>query len=443
LDQRQEELDARLAELKDPSSQKKSLRDRGDRDAIAEGLVEQRQRLEDLLDRVRQTVVEAEESEPLLADKLYETFRQTQQQQTPRTLETAARSLERGLLEDAIEREQLAREGVRQFREGVEQAAESVLGDETEALRRAEQTVRQLVRELRDEAERSQQGIQSASSAAGDASREDEREASQDASPETEADGQARRGSSQRDSRPGDESSQGRNPQQESSRQDRRQPGSQDTPTPGDSQRGEQPSGQPASAQQPNGNTPGGGQPSDADEAARNDSQPGSQPPQGQRPGAEGSRAGTPDQPDRRNGPRRAALNSGGGGGLQEMLNQLASPEERRYAPLTGQDFIDWSDRLRDVEEMVSDPELRGDAARIRDRAREIRRDLRRHSRAPNWDLVKLQVLEPLAELRDRLAQEILRRSGQRSMVPIDRDPVPPQFQQQVRRYYEQLGSGR
>ena len=42
-----------------------------------------------------------------------------------------------------------------------------------------------------------------------------------------------------------------------------------------------------------------------------------------------------------------------------------------------------------DVEEMVDDPELRAEAARIRDRARGIRGEMKRHSQAPNWDLIR------------------------------------------------------
>jgi hypothetical protein len=98
---------------------------------------------------------------------------------------------------------------------------------------------------------------------------------------------------------------------------------------------------------------------------------------------------------------------------------------------------------LRDVEEIVSDPELRAQAGRVRDRAREFRQELQRHSQSPNWDLVQLEITQPLSELRDRLQQEILQRTDKDALVPIDRDPVPPQFQEQVRRYYEQLGSGR
>jgi len=117
--------------------------------------------------------------------------------------------------------------------------------------------------------------------------------------------------------------------------------------------------------------------------------------------------------------------------------------DRRNAAPLTGADFRDWSDRLRDVEEMMSDAELRSDAARIRDRARNVRIDLKRHSREPNWDLVESMIAEPLHELQRRIEQELLKRQSRDALVPIDRDPVPPGFEDSVRRYYERLGAGK
>jgi hypothetical protein len=51
-------------------------------------------------------------------------------------------------------------------------------------------------------------------------------------------------------------------------------------------------------------------------------------------------------------------------------------------------------------------------------------------------------VAEPLNELSRRIAEEIRRRESPDSLVPIDRDPVPPDFAESVRRYYERLGSG-
>ena len=58
----------------------------------------------------------------------------------------------------------------------------------------------------------------------------------------------------------------------------------------------------------------------------------------------------------------------GGGPGLEELLENAG-----RIAPLTGDEYMPWSDRLRDVEEMLDDPTLRAEAARIRDRARAVR----------------------------------------------------------------------
>jgi hypothetical protein len=92
---------------------------------------------------------------------------------------------------------------------------------------------------------------------------------------------------------------------------------------------------------------------------------------------------------------------------------------------------------------MVGDPRLRAEAARIRERARAERAEFNRHSKQPNWDVVQQTIGKPLAELRDQVAQELLRRESAEALVPIDREPVPPEYADQVRRYYERLGSGK
>ena len=99
---------------------------------------------------------------------------------------------------------------------------------------------------------------------------------------------------------------------------------------------------------------------------------------------------------------------------------------------------------MRDVEEMVADPQLRSEAAQIRDRAREVRIDFRRHSKEPQWGLVEKMIARPLRELKQRVSEELLRRSAEKhAPVPIDRDPVPVEYADAVRQYYESLGSGR
>ena len=53
-------------------------------------------------------------------------------------------------------------------------------------------------------------------------------------------------------------------------------------------------------------------------------------------------------------------------------------------------------------------------------------------------------IATPLRELKQRVSEELLRRSAEKNApVPIDRDPVPAEYADAVRLYYESLGSGR
>jgi hypothetical protein len=110
---------------------------------------------------------------------------------------------------------------------------------------------------------------------------------------------------------------------------------------------------------------------------------------------------------------------------------------------LTGERFVEWSDRLRNVEEMVDDPALRTEVARIREIAKGVRVEFKQNQTMPKWDMVKAKISAPLAELRNRLTEELARRESKESLVPIDRDPVPVQYAERVRRYYEELGRSR
>jgi len=108
---------------------------------------------------------------------------------------------------------------------------------------------------------------------------------------------------------------------------------------------------------------------------------------------------------------------------------------------LTGADFADWSDRMRNVEEMLEEPDLRTEVAVIRDRARSMRAEFKRHGKEPEWDLVQTEIVGPLNEVRDRVMEELARKESSDPLVPIDRDPVPDRFSELVRKYYENLGS--
>ena len=169
------------------------------------------------------------------------------------------------------------------------------------------------------------------------------------------------------------------------------------------------------------------------------------QPGQGQRPGdkenpqtAQGRDAqpdGPNDQPNRRPDGNRDTGGSSGGSDLFRNLDDLDFD-----GPLTGLDFRDWEDRLREVEEVIEIPELRNQVSEVRQSARDIRRENKENGKPPKWDLVDMQILRPMTEINKRLEEELSLRQPKRELVPVDHEPVPAQYSELVRRYYERLG---
>jgi len=96
---------------------------------------------------------------------------------------------------------------------------------------------------------------------------------------------------------------------------------------------------------------------------------------------------------------------------------------------------------LREVEEMLDMPDLRNQLSGVREQARAMRTDYKKHSKPPQTAAVRTQIAAPLAEVRNRINEELARRESKDALVPIDRDPVPQKFTELVRKYYEKLGS--
>lgn len=180
LARRQEELSRQLAggpaEPADQPPQRRSLGDRPAEEQAVEQLAQQARRLTNLVARATRLSQEAEASEPLVTRQLYDALRQFSQDDAgavketreellrrgrltrefndrlqelaesdrARSLELAAELLRRGLEPQARDAAQRARAGVETLRRGVERAADSLLGDDTEALRLAEASLEEL-----------------------------------------------------------------------------------------------------------------------------------------------------------------------------------------------------------------------------------------------------------------------------------------------------------
>ena len=546
LDENQKRLNEQLdAWDKNPQH---SLRDTDDRKKVRENAEQQSKQLDQILDRMRTTTEEAEDTEPLLAKNLYDTVRKATEQKIPEALKATQQLVDAGIAEEAAKAAHHAGPGIEQLRQGVEHAAKSVLGDGTEALRRAQGEIDQLAdqvnREIeqgtgRETAQRPGSGSQPGRpnetqppgagqpgegdrqgeiaagpnrqeqspggppraseksalntrslrpSAPGTPAQQPPQPGRAEAPADSDATGQSpghghenaqadppgpqgrqprpgQRGQQtkgQQSGEPGGPQEEGQEEQQGEGQQGQQRQGQQGQQGPqGQDQQRQGQQGQ-QGQQGPQGQGQQGRQGPQGPQGQGQQGRQGQQGPQGQgqqgRQGQQGQQGlgqqGQQGSAQQRQGQQGQPQGGGGGGGspggatpagrdnlgLDQVADRLQGGPG---GPITGEGFRQWSDRMRDVEELLEQPEWRAEAARIRDRVRGAREEFRRHSKEPDWNKLQNLVAEPIRELRNRIADEVRRRESPDALVPIDRDPVPPQFADSVRRYYERLGSGK
>ncbi len=456
LAENEKQLAERLAALQDEA--KRSLRQSKDRQNLEAEFKEQRQQTNDLVDAAKSVVEQSETAEPLLSKQLYDTVRSSREMKTDQALDATSQLLRAGFLPEAQKAEEQAREGIDRLKQGIERATEGILGDEVESLKRAR-------RELADLAEQLDKEIAMQQPGSGEKKPDEQGDGDSKANSPT-GEGQPTIDPSlrRRDEQPGED---GRKGQPSKANPDGKQPGNgegspKEGQPPGEGQPQQGAGKQPGQGQKGQsqlgksqgqgegkpGLTPGGkgspqdGQPSPNGQPGQAGSQGEGAGGQGESPGGESSnkpgRAGLRGQSQRGGAKPSPGKPQGGDQG-----GQGGGPGSGNEGPLTGEKFTEWNERLRDVESMVSDPKLQAEVAKVRERARSVRADFKRHSQTPNWDLVRTTVREPLTELQRQLAEEISRRESPDSLVPVDRDPVPTRYRDLVRGYYERLGSGK
>ena len=471
LAQKQEDIGKKMDA--DADNKRKTLADSDKSKALADQLQKQNSTLTNLLENMRQVTDRAENVEPLLSKQLYETLRQNTQENAKNLKETTDELLQKGTLtrslynmlknnEGAPNRslevtEEMLRRGntpearqlgerversMQDLKKGVEQAAESVLGDEAEALRLAKRELDDLAQQLNNEIARSDPSAKDPSQSQTPGQPSDQT-SEKSAGQNPQGQGESKQG----ESKPGEQSSREAGEQAQSGSGEK--PGDQEgQPAQASAkQSGEQKGEQGQKGQQ-------GEKGQQGQQGQQGQGQQGQQGKQGQ--GQQGQ-PGQQAQPGQGNVARNAKPNAGPAQDAkpatqqpQRIFDQNQGEEQKdpqgrgttgQHGPLTGSEYGNWSDRLRNVEEMVDLPDLRNEAAQIRERAKSVRVDFKRHGKEPQWDLVKSQIATPLAELRKRVSEELARRESPDNLVPIDRDPVPNKFSDLVRRYYEKLGS--
>ncbi|MEM6277888.1 MAG: hypothetical protein AAF733_00315, partial [Verrucomicrobiota bacterium] len=516
LEANQEGISETLNELADTSSNDSlSTESQLKRSQLAQEISEQANLLNELVEEMKTLSEQAEPSEPILSDSLYDAVRKTMMNGVEESLEEARDYTFYNRPGQALEPQEAATRGIEELRENVEAAAEKVLGNEADALRLARSELDRLIEESRQEAQElaessGQQGKhpdqQGTAARPGSGPRDENRKdgpgvslaenqnrgksKSQGMSPsDAESDrsgqnegsqsGEGQEGEPGQEEAQGSQSGEGEGQGEESLAENSSgQPGQGQGEQPGESgaegdqpgeDQGEQPgegqgegslaenSSQPGQGQQPGegpgegpGEQPGQGQ--GQGEGQQQSAQTAQANGQGRQPGQgseEGSQqAGTPGS--RENG--GGSLSMGGddrGSSLPTGNGKTATPlffnqpsEQRRSGPITGEGYEEFRDRLGNIEEMVPQEDLRNQIARVGDNAREMRIDFSRDNLPPEAAAIDQRITQPLLELRQRLSEEIAKLNRENPIAPVDRDPVPSEFRDLVRRYYEELGSG-
>ena len=387
---------------------------------------------------MRQTIEDAEQTEPLLAERLYDAGRNCAGPER----RAGARSRPSGRCgracsHDAQQQEQPAGRGISQLREGIERAAEAVLGDETEALRRAREELQNLSprAERRDQPQRARPSRRQAGQGDRRPAEPGQPENSQEQGNSSRAEGQAdkaaRRGSKGKGQKgaegaarsEGQKGQKGKSKVQKGKRPRQGQQGQK-------GQRPERSRARPARAKGKGGK---------AGQAARVRRKAARRKTGNQQHGERQARSAASGNSGQRDGERQRRRQSAqierrpGPAATSEMFGAADRRATSASGPIGCATWKKWS-TIRSCG-----PRRRGFASgpgRCGPSSSGIRSE-------PNWDLVQPQVAGPLVELRDRVATELLRRTAKQAIVPLDRDPVPPKYSEKTRLYYERLGSGK
>jgi hypothetical protein len=492
LSREQDEVGQKLDALANggEKNRRKSLGDSDEKKELGDKLAEHKDRMNRLVDKATQVSEQAENTEPLLSRQLYDSVRKVagddanavkqarndllnsgrmtrdlydrlqkaaESEQGGKVLDLTRELLKDGHLPQARQAAQGARNEINELRRGIERAADSVLGDDAEQLKLAQNELDTLTDQLRRELAQAgggKPGDEKAGSEKQGATKAGQRRGENEPQPKGERTAQNDPSQPGQGEQPGEgegqREGQGQQPGQKDERSAQKmagkgsQPGGQQPgQQPGEGQQGgqgqqpgQQPGEQTAQAEGQQGQQ-GGGQQGGGDQAGGNRD--------GQRQVAENRpqrrQLGEPRDP--RDANNRGGLNAGDafnvgndfGGGLGGWEGGRVN-----VGPLTGEDFARWNERLRDVEDLVETPEMRNALAAARERARTLRRDFRQDQKKPDWTVVQLEIIKPLVEVRNRVAEELARRDSKETLTPIDRDPVPNRFAESVRRYYEELG---
>lgn len=420
------------------------------RGELAQKIAEQAERLSGVLESMRTLSEQAEATEPILSDALYEAVREAATGRIEESLEEARDMAFYNRSAQARSAEAAAARGIEELKDRVEKAAEKILGNESDALRLARGELDKLIEEAEAEAERL------AGSEGTEEGRADDPTGSREGKPPGDEEGEKGLAEGEKEKGEGPTGSDGKEEGQAAEAREGQGEGKDKGESLAEKGKGKGKGDEQGEGKGKGEESPAAGQ---AESGKGKGRDPGQNAGEGRGGTPSDSRAeGVRDQGERVGRPLAAGGARGGGGALNKGGDDRdeglptgpltgsrffdEATEERRPGPITGEDYEKWADRLGQVEEMFPQEDLRNAAARVRDEARAMRIDYRRDELPPGAATIERRIVEPLLELRRRVSEELAKLNRENPVAPIDRDPVPSEFRDLVRRYYEELGAG-
>ncbi|MEC8344166.1 MAG: hypothetical protein VXZ63_03410, partial [Planctomycetota bacterium] len=316
-------------------------------------------------------------------------FREAKQQQVDLLADESRRWIENGLPERSVPIEEALSERLETLQQAVERSSQLAGIDDLSRLRVAEATVRELAAEANPR--------------------------------DTPSEPEGNNGDRDPEERDPEAIANEKPNQQESQGQESQGQESQGQESQGQESQGRNPQGQESQGQESQGRNPRG------------------QNPQGQNPMGESASRTPPTNSSPGGDPMRGDANASS---AESLLDQWSEYSAAGGNPLVTDSYRGWMDRFRELENLVPAGPLAEEATRIRQRAEALRRDFQRHSKNPDPEEIDELIVKPLSNLARRISAERIRLEGTDESIRLDKDPVPSEFAEEVREYFQRLGAG-
>ena len=401
------ELKDKLGDIKEETAklgkEKPSLSGNAHKKELEGKLNESQNELSGLQEKIKQTIQESENSQAALANELYQALRDTNKKGTQGKLEESRQNLKGGQVKESARKTEAAEKDVNELAQAIDKAAEKVLGDEFEGLKKAKEELDKIRRQVSQQMNEGQQ----------DGQQGEGKEQTEGQGQESQQAGKGEQGKGQESQQAG--KGEGQNPSKQGKGQESQQAGK------GEQGQGQQGEGKGEGQGEGKGEGQGEGK-GESQQAGKGEGQG-----QGQESQQAGNQQGQMSQGQNQSGP----TNSGGGN------------NPNHDGPINRQaEFREMVMELRNVEDMLQNQKLRQRVAGIRDKMRQMEMEKKRHSKKPEMGDIKEKLYSPLVELNKALEEEIDRLSDTEDKVRVDREPVPGKYKKQVQNYFDRLSSG-